>query len=641
MFGKFRVIEDDVYYQAYYEGEILKATNTNLTAWDTVFAPAYDYQRIHSFDVFGDEIFLCGYGNLTYRSLDDGTSWEVKSYGMEAEGFYYDSFIKAGNDLLAISNSDYAVFRSSDNGLNWSFYVNPSLFDAVAQANPDEGILWFLHHNDKLFAVVNTIGSTKQLIRSDDEGATWHLLPSALFNNFAPPRSYGNRIISYNGFTHFIASNDDGDTWYNIQPPLGLVFDYVMSGDSMVALTYNTTTQSYDITYSHDLGVTWHSQGFLNMKLDQLDLYNGKVIASGESGVFVSLDLGATWQQTGQAFPHVIQTPPPNEYFASYGMDDGLLLMSHSVDHPSVLPVPGDFVHMLVTADDGTNWDLLEVPVYANYYFENDGYFFAADPHTIWRVATSDIQAAIILANADSLTIDTAVCTGQTVGGVLILSDTSIIVTLAGMDTAVVYNITALQSDTTSTTIELCQHEASPLTGTVYDDAGEFAEQQILTNQFGCDSLVMAEVIVHPEEFGEGWAMVPYGYVALDGTVVTEPYWQVTYDTTQFGCLFTLAIQLIPSPNATNELENAIALRVFPNPTSNEFYVEVPLLGATPLHIQVLDPLGRLVAKIAEGEFYPPGKNVLRVDVLNWPAGVYTIHLQADGSIVFRKLIKS
>ncbi len=639
-YGSFRVIDDEVYFTIEYTKGLLRATDASLMTWDTLFMPNPNYLReIHRFDVFGDEIFLCGHGNLTYRSLDGGNTWEEKTLGMDGEGFLYKSLVKAGNGLLAMSNGDNAVFRSEDNGLTWTFFDNPSLFQAVSQSSPQDGILWFLRHNDKLFAVVDVIQSQLQVIRSDDEGATWTQLPNGRFNNFGPPRSYGDRVVSNQGFDYFIVSDNNGDTWYQVPHPAEIVIDFEMLGDSLVASVYDPTTGVYDLTFSHDLGTSWHRLGFSSDQYWELDLYGSKVVAGNDTGVKVSYDTGASWQQTGQAFPHVA-APNETEIISSYGMTADLLFFSHLIDHYPGQPVaPEDFERIIISKDDGANWDALQLPVQPNHFFENDGSLFVSNLQTLWRTGLADIHEAINLANLDSITVDTTICAGQLVGNVQVFSDTNFVVPIIGSDTSLVYEITVLPNDTTQTTIGLCQHEFSPLTGIVYDDAGNFAEQMTLTNQFGCDSLVLAEVVVHPEEFNDAWGWVPYGFTE-NGVVFTQDTIMYYTDTTEYGCLVHISFSVYVGPNSVDESQASLKLQIHPNPVASELHLQIELASSTVLSIEAIDPMGRKMADIVNVKPFAQGAHRISVATADWPSGVYFLRIQLDGQVLTRRVVK-
>lgn len=133
---------------------------------------------------------------------------------------------------------------------------------------------------------------------------------------------------------------------------------------------------------------------------------------------------------------------------------------------------------------------------------------------------------------------------------------------------------------------------------------------------------------------------LPFGAI-YTGMVFTRDTQHVRYDTTVHGCLLTITENVTVSPSATSELDNALGLRVFPNPTSSEFFIEMDFSqGATQLSIEAFDPIGRSIKLIAENDLYPTDKHRLKVDASQWPSGVYLLCFQVNEVSIFKKIIK-
>ncbi|MCC6724310.1 MAG: T9SS type A sorting domain-containing protein [Saprospiraceae bacterium] len=240
------------------------------------------------------------------------------------------------------------------------------------------------------------------------------------------------------------------------------------------------------------------------------------------------------------------------------------------------------------------------------------------------------------------LSLQLSLCEGSSiVFGDSSISHTGIyidsLLTVFGCDSIVTLNLSFLPADTVSTTIELCQHEASPLTGIVYGDQGEFAEQMTLTNQYGCDSLVLAEVVVHPEEFIDAWVWVPYGYTE-NGIVYTHDTIFYSVDTTAYGCPFYVIFSVTVGPNSTDELQRSLKLQVQPNPVDDAFNLEFDLAAAAELSVVAFDPLGRQVADLLHGKSLP-GHHQIRVVTADWPSGVYTLLVHINGRSISRRIV--
>jgi hypothetical protein len=79
-------------------------------------------------------------------------------------------------------------------------------------------------------------------------------------------------------------------------------------------------------------------------------------------------------------------------------------------------------------------------------------------------------------------------------------------------------------------------------------------------------------------------------------------------------------------------------LRVFPNPTSGEFFVEMDLPEAMEISLEAIDPLGRRVAGSPENGFYQSGKQKLHLDASQWPSGVYLLRFQLGNASFYRRI---
>lgn len=213
--------------------------------------------------------------------------------------------------------------------------------------------------------------------------------------------------------------------------------------------------------------------------------------------------------------------------------------------------------------------------------------------------------------------------------------------TVHGCDSIVTLNLGVSPLDTTSTAIELCEHEASPLTGIIYDDNGVYAEQVVLQNQYGCDSMVMGTVTVHPEEIL--WAdngPLTYGMI-YHGVVLTQDTQFILFDTTEFGCLLTISENVWVWSSAThNQSEGQIQVSIAPNPFDSQFRLQFYLDNAGIVSATVEDALGKEVAIVTHEKRLTVGYHDWEVPTKEWPSGVYTFRLQVDEGTIARKIIK-
>ncbi|MBL7923339.1 MAG: PKD domain-containing protein [Bacteroidia bacterium] len=75
-----------------------------------------------------------------------------------------------------------------------------------------------------------------------------------------------------------------------------------------------------------------------------------------------------------------------------------------------------------------------------------------------------------------------------------------------------------------------------------------------------------------------------------------------------------------------SELNNAIPVKVFPNPASGPFTLQFQLSQAGPLIIEVLSIQGQLIQRMERD--YPSGLSEIRLDPSMWDAGMYILRLK-------------
>ncbi|MCB0780348.1 MAG: T9SS type A sorting domain-containing protein [Flavobacteriales bacterium] len=173
--------------------------------------------------------------------------------------------------------------------------------------------------------------------------------------------------------------------------------------------------------------------------------------------------------------------------------------------------------------------------------------------------------------------------------------------------------------------LSICQHEPSPATGTVYDVPGDYQEQVTLQTPDGCDSLVVASLVVYPEELlvvDNG--PLPYGTV-YHGVVLTQDTQFVYFDTTEFGCLLTISENVTVSPSSTNEVTVAIGLSIRPNPVEDYFTVSFETDFPAAVSLRLTDALGRPVRELKP--VHTSGIHTYTFDTAELAAGIYFLHL--------------
>ena len=84
------------------------------------------------------------------------------------------------------------------------------------------------------------------------------------------------------------------------------------------------------------------------------------------------------------------------------------------------------------------------------------------------------------------------------------------------------------------------------------------------------------------------------------------------------------------------ENPNQLIFQAFPNPASSELTIQYQ--SQKPVKITLQNLVGKQIAELPAGKG-SSGLQRLKVDVSNYPKGVYLLKLETEGQAVFRKLI--
>lgn len=260
-----------------------------------------------------------------YISTDKGRSWEPADAGFPRNATVND-FGVFGNDLFAGTDAD-GVFVSHDGGRNWNRTIlglpENAKINAVASthqaivvgtgrdgvfASVDAGRTWRPANNGLTSLQIRRLavyegrvfaGTNGGLFVSEDQGSSWrHLTGTGQIN--------GITILEGNIYAAdlqgVILSKDRGRTWRRI---LATGVPHNLSNDcaSVFAMLYNDGVKK-----TTDGGATWKSaQSGLPSDLSQYTfqiLHVGGVLFAGQwSGIYTSIDRGASWSLVSQLPP--------------------------------------------------------------------------------------------------------------------------------------------------------------------------------------------------------------------------------------------------------------------------------------------------------------------------------------------------
>lgn len=257
-------------------------------------------------------VVLCGLAPATssgtmYRSTDGGVNWSEVA-GMAGMDVHELEFAANGT---AYAGTIDGVWKSTDDGATWTnlplgIGLNDQVFEITLDPS-DANVIWV--------GVADALGNqTKNILRSGDGGATWvdRTPPGAAGTSgrgvaLDPTDSTKVFAVFGGGFGGGSAwrSNDTGATWTNITGslPNAPINDVSVSGGKLRVCggllfgsqffgLFESANDGASWTALHD--GTWPSTVINDIEVDPANpaiLY----VASAGSGVFRSVDGGATW----------------------------------------------------------------------------------------------------------------------------------------------------------------------------------------------------------------------------------------------------------------------------------------------------------------------------------------------------------
>jgi len=264
-------------------------------------------------------IWASGSNGVVLRSIDSGISWTVLPVpGCDKVDFRdIEAWDKNQALIMGIGNPA-SFYRTDDGGKNWQLvYENSSpgiFFDGMAFWDDRYGV-----------AMSDPVDGNFYLIRTEDGGRTWQEIPAE--NIPRPLKDEAGFAASGTGITVFdkglawfgtgggaarvIYSTDFGKTWAAAATPIrsgkasqgifSIIFQdknngIIIGGD--YADDHNNRQCS---AISHDGGLSWELSkilpaGFRSAVTTGKTSWGSFVIATGTSGISLSLDSGNTWQ---------------------------------------------------------------------------------------------------------------------------------------------------------------------------------------------------------------------------------------------------------------------------------------------------------------------------------------------------------
>lgn len=216
-----------------------------------------------------------------------------------------------------------------------------------------------------------------------------------------------------------------------------------------------------------------------------------------------------------------------------------------------------------------------------------------------------------------------------------------------GLDSVVVLSLTELSNDTTYVAYTICSDQPNPVTGVTLDpnfsDTIFSNEMILLQNQFGCDSIIQAEIKLLPNEFLYVWGiMIPVGsefqgvFYDASGSYIFNG---IPTCCDENGCTVYSGGELYVY-SATDEYEQSIKLQVMPNPFAAHFSFGFELPQAVSFSASIHAMTGQISTELAHQERLAAGTHHFDFEQPDLPPGIYLLQLQFAEQTVVKKLVK-
>lgn len=248
---------------------------------------------------------VAGIGRYIYKSTDDGTTWtQTIDIGMSTN---VACLASEGTRVYAgVNNYNKGVYYSVNGGSNW------------IQTGLQKNINAIAIKGDTIFAGDNEFG----VFRSFDNGINWSgtgLNDKVVYSLTIS----GNNVIVGTASHEIYVSTNWGDTfgWVDLPGPDGTVYSLASSEGYVYAGLRDWYSNPMGVLVSQDHGLTW-TQTPLNDKHPISLAANGSNVIAGTLyyGAYFSTDNGQTWTQTHLNCREVYSLESINNYlFAGTG----------------------------------------------------------------------------------------------------------------------------------------------------------------------------------------------------------------------------------------------------------------------------------------------------------------------------------
>ena len=644
-------LNSDYLYRSTDNGQNWSKVVNGLTGSITSFAEA---PSGHLFATIGGV-----YKNI-YESIDAGRTWQTLSFTTLSNNYsrQHTVFITPQGRMFIDNREghpEFNDFSTDDEGKNWrdiqsyptyypdlglriltidkngNFYGTNAntLFRSVLDSNSTwshidvpigtvSGVT--RHPNGNLVAfTIDNVTDAGWIWLSMDEGTRWTTvkLDSLLVDSYNNSAIYTIAIDSSKniliGTSGFIAiSSNAGQNWSRNSTTLtqGVITGINVRNTGEIFASSSTE----GIFRSTDNGVTWDQLniGIKNQSLSSLAVHqNGDVYAGSFNIIYKSTDVGLHWTQLTTNFP------------AKAGSVSNLVVSTQGNIIAGV-----DNAGVFWSTDNGATWAqkgtglfaskinaLVSTPSGKVFAATNAGIFFLdITPGANWIQLNSGLTATNVL----SLCRDESgrLFAGTDVSGVFSSIQT--------------YNIAHQSSLGAPSLISPANNAVNtPLAVTLAWNAVPSATKYQVTISRSADFLAVDTISGYLTE----------NTFTFAAQKQTQYYWHVQAMNDADVSLFSDSWTFTTGTNAdvkANDLSSSLS--IYPNPSSSESTVSFSLSEHSIITLEVLDPLGRIFATLAKGE-YESGNHEVKFSAGDLASGVYFVRLQT-GSISLIKAVE-
>jgi len=260
-------------------------------------------------------------------------------------------------------------------------------------------------------------------------------------------------------------------------------------------------------------------------------------------------------------------------------------------------------------------------------------YFDYTQP-IVTNVVSQTIRKEIV-----SYEIDTIVCPGEYVYGIVVDSDSSWTEINEGVYTDTLIHIRTMAWPTQDSIFnwDFCQGDIDPLSGNPFGEVGVFNETLHFTNQFGCDSTHNYSFTIHPVSNDTVWLEFPSGSLYKD-IILERDTILVEQDTSSHGCTIQLTEIISVLSTGISEIHAENLYSINPNPFSSCFWIQPKSEKSIIKAISLSDLIGQYYFQFDSYDIGPDQKP--HCEISDWPPGLYLLQLQDEKGVGVYPILK-